>query len=103
MKINEKEYKLTFNGLTLVLYKQEFHKDLLATISKIGDEEQDFVSVLEIIWAMAKSNKENNAPNFEDFVASITNLSSVLSKDTMDELTEVVKSCSKQTVELKKK
>ena len=33
MKINDREYKLSLTGETLIIYKENFHKDFLTVVS----------------------------------------------------------------------
>lgn len=92
MIYNEKDYNLALTGYTLVLYKQEFHKDLFTALTKFNNN-FDSVSWLEIIWAMLKSSNDN-FPNFKNFVSSITDLSTMFTKENIEEMTNVIKSCT---------
>lgn len=76
MKINDKEYKLKYTGKTLVVYKEEFGKDLLLECGKLK-EEFDFVSIFQICWAMAKTY-DNSIPNFNEFMDSIDDIQDVI-------------------------
>ena len=100
MKINEKEYKLKLTGYTLVVYKEQFHKDMFSAIAEL-EKGIDVVSLMEIIWAFAKSS-DKSIPDFEEFTSSITDLSSLLSKENFSELTSIIKSSSQRTIEPKK-
>ncbi|MBQ0113746.1 MAG: hypothetical protein KBT03_11510 [Bacteroidales bacterium] len=98
MKINEKEYKLELTGYTLVVYKQEFHRDLFNAIAEL-DNNIDVVAIMEIAWAFIKSSN-NDVPSFNEFAKSIKDITSFLSKETIEEMTNAIR--AKRTIEPKK-
>lgn len=97
MIINGKEYKINMNGYTLVLYKQEFHKDIFASLIGMKDS-IDVATFIELSWAMAKSYNKN-IPSFEEFASSITDIKGVFTKENISEITEVIKGCMKRANE----
>lgn len=101
MIINGKDYKLSYTGETLLIYKEEFNKDLLLESQKLT-KNFDFVSIFEICWAMAKTN-DKDIPNFREFMANV-DVSEVLS-DTrvIDEMTKTLIKDRTTTKTLKKK
>lgn len=98
MKINEKEYKLELTGYTLVAFKQEFHKDLFNAITEL-EKGIDVVVIMEIIWAFIKSSSDD-VPSFNEFAKSIKDVSSLISKEAIIELTNAVR--PQRTIEPKK-
>lgn len=99
MKINEKEYNLELTGYTLVVYKQEFKKDLFSAITEM-EKGIDLVTLLEILWAFLKC-ADSSTPNFEEFSKSITDIKHIMSKEVMGELIGIIKKSSYRTVEEK--
>lgn len=102
MKINEKEYKLKYTGKTLVVYKEEFGKDMLMEARKIRDN-FDFVSIFEICWAMAKTY-DGTIPSFDEFMDSITDLTSIIGDGNLiKEMGEALAKGGTPIKEIKKK
>lgn len=102
MRINEKDYNLRYSGKTLVIYKEEFGKDMLIECGKIK-EEFDFVSIFQICWAMAKTC-DNSIPCFTDFMDQIEDIQSViLNGELLAEMGRALNKDGKPTKELKKK
>ncbi|MBQ0111919.1 MAG: hypothetical protein KBT03_02205 [Bacteroidales bacterium] len=102
MKINEKEYKLKYTGRTLVIYKEEFGKDLILECKYLKDN-FNFVSVFEICWAMAKTY-DDSIPSFNEFMDSIDDVQNVIMNgDLLAEMGKVIDKDGSPTKELKKK
>lgn len=101
MKINDKEYKLSYTGTTLLLYKEEFNKDMILEADRLR-KDFDFVSLCEFIWAMAKTNDESIG-TFKEFMASIKNPTEVITPKLMEELISTLYRDGEGKKEIKKK
>ena len=72
IKLGNKEVRIKATPIALLFYKQEFNSDL---ISKIADLEKikkdpskmDFLFMLQMTWAMAKTEQFNNKKSFPSF------------------------------------
>lgn len=101
MKINEKEYKLSYTGETLLIYKEEFNKDMIMEADKLK-QNFDFVSMCEFVWSMAKTN-DKTIPPFKEFMASIKNPRDYFTLDLMQEMIDTLYQDGDNKKEVKKK
>lgn len=67
MRFNEKDYSLKLTGLTLLIYKEEFGRDLLSDINEL---QNDYIVAFKIVWAMAKAGDES-FPAFRKFMGDV--------------------------------
>lgn len=102
MIINEKEYELKFTGLTLVIYKEQFHKDFLNTITNLGALSEDYTTILEITWAMLRTC-DAQTPTYLEWCNTITDITEIISTKGINEIISIVNNDVKQTKNLKKK
>ena len=87
MEINGKEIRVRVTGKTLVLFKEEFKKDLFKAMENLS-KEQDMVSLFEIVYIIATQD-ENPRPNYLEFVDGLA-LGDVLNEGFVEELTEAL-------------
>lgn len=102
MIINDRKYDLKFTGKTLFIYKEEFHEDLLSSLSKF--DMADSLSALKIIWAMIKTC-DKTLPHCDEWLDqfSMSELTKMLNGEIVTEIMDVIGLDSKHTKELKKK
>lgn len=80
LTIGGKTVRVRATPLALLYYKQEFNDDLLGSIAKMQELENDAskldgLSLLQMIWAMAKADAGFNAP-FPPFEKWLSDLES---------------------------
>lgn len=104
MLINEREYKLTFTGETLLLYKEKFHRDFLLSVSDPSALVSDYELLFSVIWALAKTNG-GEIEDYDDFMKSLTPkaIRDLIKIDTIKSVTDAINGDMTQTVESKKK
>lgn len=104
MIVNEREYKLSLTGMTLLIYKQQFHRDFLLTVSEPAKLVQDYELMFSVIWALCKTSNPGMA-DYEDFMASLTpkSIRDLIKLETIQEITNAVNGDMEQSVEDKKK
>lgn len=100
MVFNDKNYELKFTGMTLLTYKEEFHKDLLS--ANMAEDDFDTLSWFEIMWSLLKT-ADPNFMSYREFLGKITNIREVLSHDNIIEIMETISSDNKVTIDSKKK
>lgn len=78
IKIGEQEIRVRATPLALLFYKQEFKRDLLGDVVKLGVLEKDptqldSVALLQMIWAMSKADAGVTAqfPSFVEWVGAL--------------------------------
>lgn len=69
MKINDKEYNLKYTGRTLLIYKEQFHSDMMVDCQKIKDS-FNMLTLMQICWAMLKAG-DKEAPDYEEFLDNV--------------------------------
>lgn len=74
LKIGEQTVRVKASPLALLYYKQEFNSDLLGDIVKMKDMENDpskldTVAILQLVWAMAKTEVGPKFPSFSDWLS----------------------------------
>lgn len=100
MQINGKEIELKITGKTLILFKQEFKKDMFAAIRDLNEE---ITNVFEIMYILAKqSDAEFQYKNYDEFMENV-NIGDILNEDAMKELTSVLEKSLTPSKEIKKK
>jgi len=78
--IGEEEVRVKATPLALLFYKKEFKSDLLGDLLKMSDVEKDLskfdtISILQLIWAMAKAdNYGKQFPSFEKWLSKFENM-----------------------------
>lgn len=104
MLINEREYRLTFTGETLLLYKENFHRDFLLTISDTSNLVNDYETLFSVIWALAKTNG-GEIEDYKDFMKSLspTAIRDLIKIETVQEVMRTINGDMEQTVVSKKK
>ncbi len=77
IKIGNKEIRVRATPLTLLFYKKEFKKDMLADMIKLSEVAEDPTQfdgllLMQITWAMAKTNKfGKDFPSFEKWLSEL--------------------------------
>lgn len=101
MKINGKDYNLKFTGLTLVIYKEEFHKDFLSIITGLDKAIADNTTLFEITWALIKTC-DDSIPSFREWCNEVTDVTEIISKEGLTEIIKAINHDADATVEIKK-
>lgn len=75
IKVGKKEIKIMGSAITSFFYKQAFNTSLTGDLMKLNECEKDLsklddVSILQMIWAMAKTVDRNISP-FIDWLEEI--------------------------------
>lgn len=78
LKIGESHLNIKSSPLTLLFYKQEFHRDMLGdfvSMEKMKEDSSkvDSIAILQIIWAMAKTAAygKDGWPGFVDWLSKL--------------------------------
>lgn len=103
MKINEREYELAFTGETLLIYKENFHRDFISIVADPTVMLDDYELLFSVVWSLIK-NREG-LPNYRDFMRSLSakDMMSVINIETVREIVTICNDDMSQDVELKKK
>lgn len=100
MQINGKEVEVKITGKTLILFKQEFKKDMFAAIRDLNEE---ITNVFEIVYIVAKqSDPEFPYKNYDEFMDN-TNIGDIINEDSMAELSKALEKSLTPTKDVKKK
>lgn len=104
MEIKGKNYNLKFTGLTLHLYKEQFHRDLLFLLTNEAELSGDTTIILGVLWALIKT-VENSFPEFLEWLdsLSIQDIAMIVTPENVKEITQVIIGDNATTKELKKK
>lgn len=103
MIANGKEYSLRFTGLTLLVYKEEFHEDMFTKLEK-KDLIDDVTSFLQVEWALLKSC-DDEFPSYREWMRSMSldEIQGYVSKEKINEVMSVFRRDNTATQEVKKK
>ena len=70
MLLNGKNYELKATGGTLLIFKEEFGKNMFNVISHLDKLNEDIDIAFQIIWAMAKT-ADRTIPSFNEWYSDI--------------------------------
>lgn len=102
MKINEKEYTLRMSGKTLVIYKEEFKKDMLLETNRfVSKGLEDMTLLMELAYALIKTTSDDIG-TYMEFVDEI-NPSEFFSVENVQEIVLTIRRDREPTNQLKKK
>lgn len=103
MIIGERNYKLALTGETLIIYKENFHKDFLTVVSNPNNLVEDYETLFSVIWALAKSSN-NNIEDYVEFMKKLNPqaLHDIIKIETIISVMNVINGDSEVTVESKK-
>lgn len=104
MYLNGKNYELKATGGTLLIYKEEFKKNMLSTIQHLDKVGEDITVAFEIIWALIKT-ADNDTPHFKEWFNDIPfgEITRFISSGNFNEIYEAINEGFAPTKELKKK
>lgn len=104
MLLNGKNYELKATGGTLLIFKEEFGKNMFTVISHLDEINKDIDIAFEIIWAMAKTT-DKTIPSFVDWYSSIpfAEITKFITNGDFKEIFEAINSSFEPSKDLKKK
>lgn len=71
MIINGKNYTLKATGKTLLLYKEEFGKNMFEALKNVSKDDEDSIETcFKMIWALSKTT-DDSLPSFKEWFSEL--------------------------------
>lgn len=103
MKIGEREYELAFTGETLLIFKENFHRDFINLIVNTNELIEDYELLFSVIWSLIKNRED--LPPYREFMKSLTpkDMMELINIKTIQSIVAICNGDMEQDLELKKK